>query len=230
MTLRYHTRQGKQIPTYVCQRDGIEKSEPICQTIPGRTLDAALGDLMLELMTPLTLDIALAVQEELEHRIEEVQELRQQHVKRAQFEVDLARRRYMEIDPGNRLVADSLEAEWNEKLRILAETRDEQERQSEQDRVHLDDEVRRKVHALTTDFPRVWRDPQTSDHDRKRMLRLLVSDVTLIKGEQIQAQVRLKGGAIRTLMVEKSLPAHEARKTDPEVVQEVDRHLDGRAR
>ena len=76
MTLRYHTRSGRQIPTYVCQREGIDEAKPICQSIPGQTIDAALGELMLELMTPLTLEVALAVQRELEHRLEEVEKLR----------------------------------------------------------------------------------------------------------------------------------------------------------
>ena len=72
MTLRYHTRNDRQVPTYVCQREGIEDAKPICQSIPGQTIDLALGELMLELMTPLTLEVALAVQQELEQRLENI--------------------------------------------------------------------------------------------------------------------------------------------------------------
>ena len=226
MTLRYHSRNGQQIPTYDCQREGIEDAKAICQSIPGATIDAALGELMLELMTPLTLEVALAVQQELEHRLEEVEKLRQQHVERSQYEVDLARQRYMEVDPRNRLVADTLEAEWNEKLRVMTETREEQQRQSQRDQELLDEQSRQKILALTTDFPRVWRDPSTPDQQRKRLLRLLIDDVTLIKGKQIQAQVRLKGGSTRTLSIAKPLSAGEARKTDPDVIREIDRLLD----
>lgn len=226
MTLRYHTRNGRQIPTYVCQREGIEEARAICQSIPGQTIDAALSELMLELMTPLTLEVALAVQQELEHRLAEVEKLRQQHVQRAQYEADLARQRFMEVDPRNRLVADTLESEWNEKLRSLAETREEQEHQAKRDRALLDDRAREKIRMLATDFPRVWRDPDTPDQERKRMLRLLIDDVTLVKGRQIRAQVRLKGGATRTLNLAKPLSAGEARKTDPEVIHEIDRLLE----
>lgn len=226
MTLRYHTRNGQQIPTYVCQREGIEDAKAACQSIPGATIDAALGELMLELMTPLALEVALAVQQELEHRLEEVDKLRQQHVERAQYEVELARQRYMEVDPRNRLVADTLEAEWNEKLRVLAETHEEQQRQSQRDRALLDEQARQKILALATDFPSVWRDPSTPDQQRKRMLRLLIDDVTLIKGQQIQAQVRLKGGSTRTLSIAKPLSAGEARKTDPDVIREIDQLLE----
>lgn len=226
MTLRYHTRNGHQVPTYVCQREGIEKANPICQSIPGQTIDEALSRLVLELMTPFTLEVALAVQQELEHRLDEVNKLRQQHVQRAQYEADLARQRYLEVDPRNRLVADTLETEWNEKLRALAETREQQEQQSRQDRLLLDDQARQKILALATDFPKIWSDPNTPDQERKRILRLLIDDVTLIKDQQIQAHVRLKGGASRSLIVAKALPACEARKTNSDVIREIDQLLD----
>jgi len=80
-------------------------------------VDHAVSDLLLELMQPLTLEVALAVQQEGEARLTETDTLRRKHVERAQYEAELARRRYMNVDPANRLVADSLEAEWNNKLR-----------------------------------------------------------------------------------------------------------------
>jgi hypothetical protein len=79
-------------------------------------------------------------------------------VERAQYEVDLARRRYMRVDPDNRLVADSLEAEWNSKLRTLSETQQERSRQREQDRKVLSEPQRAAILALATDFPALWRD------------------------------------------------------------------------
>ena len=229
MTLRYHTRGGRQVPTYVCQREGIEYGKPICQTIPGRTLDEAISELMLELMTPMTLEIVLAVQQELQQRYNEVERLRKQQVQRAQYETDLARQRFMEVNPKNRLVADTLEAEWNEKLRVLDETVQQQQQQAKRDQLLLDEKSRQKILALATDFPKAWRDPQTSDQERKRMLRLLVDDVTLVKEEQINTQVRLKGGAIKSLTVPIPLNAATARKTKPDVIHRIDQLLDSYA-
>ena len=37
MTVRYHGRGGRDLPTYVCQRDGIENARRICAAIPGGT-------------------------------------------------------------------------------------------------------------------------------------------------------------------------------------------------
>ena len=78
MTLRYHMHGARRIPDYVCQRHGIEHAEPICQQINGGDLDLAIGRLLVEVVTPLTLEVALAVQQELERRSEDVDQLRQQ--------------------------------------------------------------------------------------------------------------------------------------------------------
>ena len=78
---------------------------------------------------------------------------------------------------------------------------------------------------LRLGFPRIWNDPSVEPRERKRILRLLIEDVTLIKGETIQVHVRLRGGATRSLTVEKPLPIAQIRKTKPEVVTEIDRLL-----
>jgi hypothetical protein len=105
------------------------------------------------------------------------------------------------FDPDNRLVADSLEAEWNSKLRMLTETQQEREHQRQRDRQALSDEQRAAILALAKDFPRLWCDPNTPDRERKRMTRLLVEDVTLLRAENIALHIRFKGGATKTLTV-----------------------------
>jgi DNA invertase Pin-like site-specific DNA recombinase len=225
MTLRYHSRHGRLCPEYVCQRKGIENAEPVCQRIPGQELDQTVSHLLLELVNPVTLDVALAVQQELQARMEEADHLRKQQVERARYEAELAQRRYLRVDPDNRLVADSLEADWNDKLRALAEAQQEYERRREQDRRIFTEEQRESILALATDFPRLWRDPNTPDRERKRMVRLLIEDATLLRGQSITLHLRFRGGANRTLVVSQPLRAWELRMTSPEVVAEIDRLL-----
>lgn len=225
MTLRYHSRHGRLCPEYVCQRKGIENAEPICQRIPGQEIDQTVSHLLVELVNPVTLDVALAVQQELQARMEEADHLRKQQVERARYEAELAQRRYLRVDPDNRLVADSLEADWNDKLRALAEAQQEYERRREQDRRIFTEEQREAVLALATDFPRLWRDPNTPDRERKRMIRLLIEDATLLRGERITLHLRFRGGADHTLVLSKPLCAWELRMTSPEVVTEIDRLL-----
>jgi hypothetical protein len=162
-------------------------------------------------MEPMTLEVALAVQQEVEARISETDALRQKHVERAQYEAELARRRYMKVDPDNRLVADSLEAEWNNKLRSLGEAQAEYEQQTQKQRLLIDSQAREQLLSLASDFPRIWNDPTVESRERKRILRLLIEDVTLINGEMIQVHVRLRGGATRTLPVAKPMPIAQIR-------------------
>ncbi|MDA1129737.1 MAG: hypothetical protein O2913_13745, partial [Chloroflexi bacterium] len=62
---------------------------------------------------------------------------------------------------------------------------------------------------------------------RKRMVRLLLEDVTLLRSEEILAQVRFRGGATHTLHLPLPPNAWQLRRTDPAVVAEIDRLLDG---
>jgi hypothetical protein len=147
-------------------------------------------------------------------------------VERARYEVDQARNRYMQVDPNNRLVADTLEADWNDRLRALSEAQEDYEQQRQKDRVVVDEASREKVFALAQDLPRLWRDPGTSDRDRKRMVRMLIEDVTLTRSREIRVQIRFKGGATRTLTMPIPLNAGQQRKTSDKVVAELDRLLD----
>jgi DNA invertase Pin-like site-specific DNA recombinase len=226
MTVRYHTRERRLLPDYVCQREGIERAKQPCQTIKGTHLDQAIGELLVEAVTPMALEVALAVQQELADRAQEVDRLRRQQVERARYEADLAQRRYMRVDPDNRLVTDTLESLWNQKLRELTEAQEEYERQGESDSFLLNEQQRAEILALATDFPRLWQDPHTPDRERKRMVRLILEDVTLIKGTQITAHVRFKGGATRSLTLPIPPLAWQLYQTDPLVIKEIDRLLD----
>lgn len=226
MTVRYYVRHGQLVPEYVCQREGIEKAEPICQRLVGGDLDQAIGELLVETVKPLALEVALAVQDELDSRAGEADRLRRQQVERARYEAEVAQRRYLRVDPDNRLVADSLEAEWNHKLRALASAQEDYERQSEADRFLLDQQKRQQILALATDFPRLWRDPATPQRERKRMVRLLIEDITLLKADEMVAHVRFRGGATHSLHLPLPLNAAQLRKTDATVVSEIDRLLD----
>ena len=230
MTVRYHRRQGTAWPTYVCQRRGIAQAEPICQSIPGRGLDHAIGRVLLETVTPLTLEITLTVQQELQTRLDETDRLHRRAVERARYEADLARRRYLQVDPANRLVADELEAHWNRALQQVTEAQAIYERQRQADRVAVDADARARILALATDFPRLWHDPHTPDRERKRMVRLLMDDVTLIKaGDGLTAHVRFRGGATTTLTLARALNAWQLRETSAEIVALIDHLLDSHA-
>ena len=225
MTIRYHSSFRKIVPEYTCMRRHIEHGDAVCQTIHGAAIDDTIGKLLVEIVTPVALEVALAVQQELQSRLQESDRLRKKQVERARYEADLSQRRFMQVDPNNRLVADALEADWNEKLRELTQAKEEYERQTKADHLILDDKKKTAIMTLTTDFPKLWKDPQTPDRERKRMVRLMIEDVTLTKGDDILVNIRFKGGATRTFNVAKPKNAWQLRQTPPEVIAQINELL-----
>jgi DNA invertase Pin-like site-specific DNA recombinase len=227
--VRYAARRGRQEAWYVCDRGHATRGEPDCQSIAGAPIDQAIGSLVTEKMTPAAVELALEIRREVEARYEEADQLRCRAVERAQIEADLAQRRFMLVDPSNRLVADTLEREWNEKLRALAETREERERARQQDHVVLDEAVRQKLVAMTTDFHKLWDDPDTANRERKRLLAYIIEDATLLKipaEGTTKIHIRFKGGRTETLITRNPKSSAQQIKTRPEVVHLVDQLLD----
>jgi DNA invertase Pin-like site-specific DNA recombinase len=227
MNLRYSSpRKGRLRVNYTCERASVDSAHPVCQRIPGTGIDEAVSQILIESISPLTLEVALGVQDELQTRIAEADRVRRQHVERAEYEAGQARLRYMRVDPNNRLVADTLEVQWNEKLRLLAAAKEEYEQRSERDRGEITTEQKARILSLVDDFPRLWRAPQTENRDRKRMLRLVIEDVTLRReAQEILIQIRFRGGALRELRIPMPKPAWALRQTPREIIQQIDQLL-----
>ncbi len=226
MTIRYkHRRQERLDPVYLCQRNRIERWESSCQYIPGAAIDEAVGKLLLESVTPLTLEVALQVQKELENRFNEADKLRKQQVERAEYEANLARRRFMKVDPDNRLVVDTLEAEWNEKLRDLQDVNDYYEKHRHSESEKLQKAQQEEVLKLAKNFPKLWENPKTPVREKKRMIRFLIEDVTMTRGEEILLCIRFKGGATKKLSLPLPLRGWQYNVTDPKIVEIVDELL-----
>ena len=137
MTVRYHTRSNASHPEYICQADYVQAAGALCQRVPGSGIDAAVGQLLIATLTPLALEVALSVSDELDGRAQDADQLRHRQVERARYHADTARRRYMAVDPDNRLVADTLEADWNESLRELSAAQHDYEQARNADRARL---------------------------------------------------------------------------------------------
>ena len=226
MTVRYHVRRGIEVPDYQCIGENIQAGASRCLVVPGAGVDAAIGQLLTDTITPLALEVALTVQTELEARAAEADQLRRSHVDRARQRTELARRRYLAVDPDNRLVADTLEADWNDALRALQTAQDDYERTSAAARATLTDEHKARIRQLAADFPTLWSDPATPPRERKRIARLLIDDVTLARTDRIHLHVRYRGGQTTSLTIPIPPNSWQARQTNPDTLALLDRLLD----
>jgi hypothetical protein len=128
----------------------------------------------------------------------------------------------LRVDPENRLVASVLEAEWNARLQEYSQVQEQAQQLQAEEQRRLSTLEQQAIANLVEDFARVWHDERTLDRDRKRMVRLLLEDVTLRKDEMITAQVRFKGGATQTI----TLPISQGRRGAQEVLTLIDQLLD----
>jgi DNA-binding transcriptional MerR regulator len=227
MTIGYHQRRdGSLVPDYACQREGISTATPICQNITGAAVDAAVADLVLQTLTPLALDVALSVADQIAAQAADADRIRASHVQRAHHNAELARRRYLAVDPTNRLVADALEADWNTKLRELTDAQNDYDKAKTHAEHQLDPTGRERIRALAADFPALWNNPATPMRERKRLIRLLVTDVTLLKTpDGITASVRFPGGQHHTLNLPRPLTAWEQHTTPEATITLIDELL-----
>ena len=143
------------------------------------------------------------------------------------FHADLARHRCLAVDPANRLVADTLEADWNTALRALSQAQDTCEQARKHDTGQLTDAQKTRIRQLVTDLPAIWNDPATPARERKRIARLLLTDITVTRTrDTITAHIRLPAGQHHTLTLPIPPNAAQLRKTPAAVVTAVDELLD----
>ena len=226
MRVRYQKVADKLEPYYICAENVVRRAQNPCQSIRGRAVDDAISALILDSVAPATIDVALDVEDEIAGRIKQAATQRTTQLTRVRYDAELARRRYMHVDPSNRLVADTLEADWNARLCQLDMLQQEHDRQLQADQKLLDESSRARIRQLAEDFPRIWNDNRVAPIERKRMVALLIEDVTITKGTRIAIHVRFRGGRTTSLEIDKPKPIALIRKTLPEVVKKVDELLE----
>ena len=205
LTVRYRGNGGI-YPIYECnwlRREG--QATKNCLNFRCDLLDPVVTEEVLKALQPAELELALAAVQELERRDEAIMHQWQMRLQRAEYEAALAERRYQEVDPSNRLVAGTLERRWNDTLVQLEELKKQAAEFQRQEAHVATPEQREKILALARDLPRVWHAPTTQAKDRKRMLRLLIKDITVEKSpqqKQLVIHIRWQGGTSSDLPVQ----------------------------
>lgn len=221
MSVRY-TGNGGISPIYECKGRWEHGHRATCTTVPTPRIDQAISNRLLEVMQPAQLELALQVMDKLVNKEEDSDKGWKLLLERTQYEADRAERQYQQVEPENRLVARSLEAKWNEKLVELTRVQEEYTqyrsrlswRPTEQDRA----EILELAHTL----PRIWRASTTTSKDRKRIIRLLIEDVTIFaeaRNPDIRLGLRWRNQCCEELHASKPLPKNIARKHTSETAE-----------
>jgi excisionase family DNA binding protein len=174
MMTNYHTGQR---PSYECSSRRDRLTTPSCRTVVAACVDDAVACALLDALTPGQVVLALSAADEVSGRCQRVSRAAELAVERARYEAGRAERAFCQVEPENRLVARSLEARWEARLAALAEA--EQALEATQD-VLPPLPGRAELEKLAADLPGLWNAPTTSARDRKRLLRTLIADVTML--------------------------------------------------
>jgi DNA invertase Pin-like site-specific DNA recombinase len=191
---------------------------PLCRSVLAEVVDRVVGERLVEVLAPQEIALALAAADEVTARKANHNRALELRLERARYEAARAERAFHHCDPDNRLVARSLERRWEEKLRELAEA--ERELACRLNEAALPS--RDQLESLAADFPRLWASPTTSDKERKRLLRTLIRDVTLVsesRDMQLRIGIRWRSGACEELTAQRPHSAWQARRTPQDAVE-----------
>jgi hypothetical protein len=220
MSVRYMP-DGRR-PIYVCAQLHNQFAAKTCQFIRGDGIDAAVAQLLLAAIEPAQLTIALEAIEHLEAQARAIDHQWQLRIERARYEAERARRRYEEVEPEYRLVARSLERDWNEKLTVLDQLERDYAEQAPAASRHVSEAQRQGILDLVHDLPALWQAETTTHAERKQVVRLLIKDVVVTKlDKSVRVDVRWQTQACSTVEVPRPKPAYVVRRTAPEVLKRI---------
>jgi DNA invertase Pin-like site-specific DNA recombinase len=184
MRTNYHSDDR---PSYECSGRANRLTTPTCRSIVAATVDDAVADRLLAVLHPGEIGLALAAADEATDRHHRTGRAAELAIERARYEADRAARAFHAVEPENRLVARTLEARWETKLAALAEA----EHALQSARQALPPmPSRAELEQLAADLPALWHAPATSHKDRKRLLRAVIADITLLpESDQHKARI-----------------------------------------
>ncbi len=222
ITVRYQGNHG-QYPLYQCtwkKSEGLSSRE--CLSIRADAIEKVIVERVFEVIKPEQVEIAIQALDELQSRHQRIEKQWQMRLQQAEYESQLAQRRYDEVDPANRLVASTLEKQWNEALINLEQVRDHVIEIKKDNALEIAIENKNRLIALCSKFPLIWHAESTQPKHKKRILRQLINDITVKKeNKNIFLYIRWQGNKTETLTTTAPLKSHEKWRFSSETIDKV---------
>lgn len=200
MHVNYHGQGQRSYPYYVCNMAGRNFSDGYCQSVGGRRIDQCVAQTFLDVVSPASLNIHLRALQQIQQDQDIALRQLELQLERAQYESDRAFRQFDAVEPENRLVARTLERQWNESLKRVEEfkARTRDRKQSFKDRLSKIEIG--QIQSLSQDLPVVW--SAATDKDQKRLLRAAIEEVYLAKKDRdVEVRIVWAGGAVTEKVV-----------------------------
>lgn len=214
---------------YICVGKNAT-GQNICWSVNGAEIDQTVEELFLSTMVPEEIDLTIAVENEANGQARSLEAQWQSRLEQARYEARRAERRYKAVDPDNRVVARTLEREWEARLQDL----DDVERQHAEARrvrhVDLTASDRAALREIARDLPAIWRASTTSAADRKAMLRLVIELISIepidLPVRSSRVRVQWRSGAIDEKIIERPIWMRALRPAPTALIERIQVMLD----
>ncbi len=190
-----HYREG--LPMFSCANAQMQFGLPRCQSFSARWLEPLIEELVLKAMEPASVELSLSAAADIEKDRTRLKDYHQQSVTRAAHDADIARRRYQEVDPSNRLVAAELEKQWELALGVVRKSEEAMNRFLLEQPAELTASQKESIRDLASNFFTLWNCETTSQKDRQDLVRILIDHIVVDvveKSECIDVTVHWAGG------------------------------------
>lgn len=200
-----YARKGNSI--YICKdSSSVGKS---CQYINGRYVDRLVESVLLDSLTQEQFNLARIAMEKLKERHKEIERQWEKRLEAARYEADKASRRYYQVEPENRLVARTLEKQWDDRLKEVKHIESEYEKIRTSAPFTISRQQWNRIESLAEDIPALWKSDTTTNNQRKKLLRFLIEDVTLFNQDDpwgVLVKIHWKTGAVSQHTAERVKP------------------------
>jgi DNA invertase Pin-like site-specific DNA recombinase len=212
MHVNYHGQGAVSYPYYICNMAHRNFVQSYCQSIGGRRIDHFVAQSFLEVVSPASLKVHLHALKQVHEQEEMALKQHTLQLERTQYEAHRIFRQFDAVEPENRLVARTLERQWNEALKQVEEIHAHIKEQRKAFRHQLSKVEEEKIKDLSRDLPTLW--STASDKDRKRLLRATIQEVQLLKNDRdVTVKILWTGGALTQHTVH--LPKVRSKRATP---------------
>jgi hypothetical protein len=225
--LRIYYQGKNSTPGYYCAANTIANGRGLhCLRVGGVRIDEAVSQAFLDAVAPAGIEAALLAGNNIEVEHDAAIAQWRLQVERARYEAERSERRYRAVEPENRLVIRTLEAEWEDRLSKLTAAEVELAQRLSKRPNPLTDEQRKQIGALGADLRLVWEASTTTDRDRKELIQTLLGEVCIsMEPSESKAHITLRwqGGAVSEIDVGLRTYKIQPMRTDEDTINLVRR-------
>lgn len=222
MATRY--RNNGQELRYCCGQRVVNYGLAPCQSLVGRALDQWVGQQVLAALQPTALEVSLKAIEDLQAERAQLHRHWQQRLERARYQAERAQRQFNAVEPENRLVARTLERQWEAALAAEARLQGEYTRFEAEQPAVLDAAEREAIRRLAADIPALWHAPTTTAADRQAIIRQLLERIVVTvhgESERFDVQLHWVGGHVSAATLTRPVARLEQLSDYPQLLARV---------